>query len=46
MKVLLIPDWQGCTIIAYPVDYEEIVDNATIMKKNSKVILVREQNRL
>ena len=24
------------------VDYEEIVDNANIMKKNSKVILVRE----
>lgn len=29
-------------MLAYPVDYEEIVDNATIMKKNSKVILVRE----
>ena len=25
-----------------PVDYEEIVDNANIMKKNSKIILVRE----
>lgn len=29
-------------MLAYPVDYEEIVDNANIMKKNSKVILVRE----
>lgn len=29
-------------MLALPVDYEEIVDNANIMKKNSKVILVRE----
>lgn len=29
-------------MLLYPVDYEEIVDNANIMKKNSSVILVRE----
>lgn len=29
-------------MLALPVDYEEIVDNANIMKKNSKIILVRE----
>ena len=26
----------------YPLDYEEIVDNANIMKGNSRIILVRE----
>lgn len=29
-------------MLPYPVDYEEIVDNANIMKKNSQLILVRE----
>lgn len=29
-------------IILHPVDYEEIVDNANIMKRNSKIVLVRE----
>lgn len=29
-------------LLMSPVDYEEIVDNANIMKKNSKIILVRE----
>jgi hypothetical protein len=29
-------------MLAYPVDYEEIVDNANLMKNNSSVILVRE----
>ena len=29
-------------MLLYPVDYEEIVDNAKIMKDNSSVILVRE----
>ena len=29
-------------LLMFPVDYEEIVDNANIMKKNSKIILVRE----
>lgn len=29
-------------MLSYPVDYEEIVDNANIMKKNSQLILVRE----
>lgn len=29
-------------MLLYPVDYEEIVDNANIMKNNSSVILVRE----
>ena len=29
-------------ILAFPVDYEEIVSNANIMKNNSKIILVRE----
>ena len=28
-------------MLLYPVDYEEIVDNANIMKKNSKIILVQ-----
>lgn len=29
-------------MLQFPVDYEEIVDNANIMKKNSQLILVRE----
>ena len=29
-------------MLLFPVDYEEIVDNANIMKKNSSIILVRE----
>lgn len=29
-------------MLLYPVDYEEIVDNANMMKKNSSLILVRE----
>ena len=29
-------------MLAYPVDYEEIVDNANMMKNNSDLILVRE----
>lgn len=29
-------------MLLYPVDYEEIVDNANIMKNNSRIILVRE----
>lgn len=29
-------------MLLYPVDYEEIVDNAKIMKENSSVILMRE----
>lgn len=29
-------------MLAYPVDYEEIVDNANLMKNNSSLILVRE----
>lgn len=29
-------------MLLYPVDYEEIVDNANIMKQNPKLILVRE----
>lgn len=29
-------------MLVFPVDYEEIVENANIMKKNSSVILVRE----
>lgn len=29
-------------MLLYPVDYEEIVDNANIMKKNSGIILVEE----
>lgn len=29
-------------MLLYPVDYEEIVDNANIMKRNPKLILVRE----
>ena len=29
-------------LLASPVDYEEIVSNANIMKNNSKIILVRE----
>ena len=29
-------------LLMFPIDYEEIVDNANIMKKNSKIILVRE----
>ena len=29
-------------MLVFPVDYEEIVDNANVMKKNSSVILVRE----
>lgn len=29
-------------MLMYPVDYEEILDNAKLMKENSSVILVRE----
>lgn len=29
-------------MLMYPVDYEEIVDNANMMKGNSSIILVRE----
>lgn len=29
-------------MLLYPVDYEEVVDNANIMKNNSRIILVRE----
>lgn len=29
-------------MLMFPVDYEEIVDNANLMKKNSSLILVRE----
>ena len=29
-------------MLAFPVDYEEIVSNANIMKNNPKIILVRE----
>ena len=29
-------------LLQFPVDYEEIVDNASIMKKNSQLILTRE----
>lgn len=29
-------------MLLFPVDYEEIVDNANIMKKNSQLILTRE----
>lgn len=29
-------------MLAYPIDYEEIVSNAEIMKKNDRIILVRE----
>ena len=29
-------------MLMYPVDYEEIVDNANMMKGDSKIILVRE----
>ena len=29
-------------LLLFPVDYEEIVDNANIMKKNSNIILTRE----
>lgn len=29
-------------MLLYPVDYEEIVDNANIMKNNSNIILVQE----
>lgn len=29
-------------MLAFPVDYEEIVDNANMMKNNSSLILVRE----
>lgn len=29
-------------LLLYPIDYEEIVSNANIMKNNSKIILVRE----
>lgn len=29
-------------MLAFPVDYEEIVDNANMMKKNDSLILVRE----
>ena len=29
-------------MLLYPVDYEEIVDNANIMKKNLRLILVKE----
>lgn len=29
-------------MLVFPVDYEEIVDNANIMKNNSSIILVRE----
>ena len=29
-------------LLAMPVDYEEIVDNANIMKKNGNIILIKE----
>ena len=29
-------------MLQFPVDYEEIVDNADIMKKNPRIVLVRE----
>jgi hypothetical protein len=29
-------------LLAYPYDYEEVADNANIMKKNDSIILVRE----
>lgn len=29
-------------MLAFPVDYEEVVDNANMMKKNDSLILVRE----
>ena len=29
-------------MLLHPIDYEEIVDNANIMKRNSSIILVRE----
>ena len=29
-------------LLSYPIDYEEIVSNANIMKNNSKIILVSE----
>ena len=29
-------------LLLFPVDYEEIVDNANIMKKNSRIILIKE----
>ena len=29
-------------LLLFPVDYEEIVDNANIMKNNSDIILIRE----
>lgn len=29
-------------MLQFPVDYEEIVDNANVMKKNSQLVLVRE----
>lgn len=29
-------------MLQFPVDYEEIVDNANIMKKNPRIVLVRE----
>ena len=29
-------------MLQFPVDYEDIVDNANIMKKNPRIILVRE----
>lgn len=29
-------------MLAYPVDYEEVVDNANMMKNNSGIILVQE----
>lgn len=29
-------------MLLFPVDYEEIVDNANIMKKNTQIILTRE----
>lgn len=29
-------------LLSYPIDYEEVVSNANIMKNNSKIILVSE----
>lgn len=31
-----------CKMLAFPVDYEETVENANVMKGNSSIILVRE----
>lgn len=32
-------------LLQFPVDYEEIVDNANIMKKNPQIILTREPSK-